>query len=91
MSELSRQRLRLLVTAFIQVYFVSVNTVFLSRAMYGGVVVAAFAVSFLWTFNVQRVAFGTLTDRVVYSTGAMMGSVTGLATSDFLIRILTNK
>lgn len=79
----------LLLTGFVQVYFVAVNTVFLSRAMYSGVVVAAFLVSFVWSFNVKKVAFGTTADRVIYSVGAMTGSVVGLATSDFLIRMLT--
>ena len=79
----------LLLTGFVQVYFVAVNTVFLSRAIYLGVVVAAFLVSFVWSFNVKKVAFGTTADRVIYSVGAMTGSVVGLATSDFLIRMLT--
>ena len=84
-----KSQLWLLLTGFVQVYFVAVNTVFLSRAMYSGVVVAAFLVSFVWSFNVKKVAFGTTADRVIYSVGAMTGSVVGLATSDFLIRMLT--
>lgn len=85
----ARSKLMLGLTGFIQVYFVAVNTVFLSRAMYGGVVIAAFLVSFTWSFNVKRVAFGSTADRVIYSLGAMTGSVIGLAMSDFLIRLLT--
>ena len=84
-----RSKLMLLLTGFVQVYFVAVNTVFLSRAMYSGVVVAAFLMSFVWSFDVKKVAFGTTADRVIYSVGAMTGSVVGLATSDFLIRMLT--
>jgi len=38
---------------------------------------------------VKRVAFGSTWDRVIYSLGAMTGSVIGLAMSDFLIRLLT--
>ena len=81
--------LSLLVTGFLQVYFVAVSTVFLSRAMYSGVMVSGFLVSFIWSFNVKKIAFGTMKDRLVYATGAMLGSVTGLAMSDFLIRLLT--
>ncbi len=84
-----RSKLMLGLTGFVQVYFVAVNTVFLSRAMYGGVVIAAFLVSFTWSFNVKKVAFGTMSDRIVYSLGAMTGSLIGLGTSDFLIKILT--
>ena len=85
----TRSKLMLLLTGFVQVYFVAVNVVFLSHAMYGGVVIAAFLVSFTWSFNVKRVAFGSTSDRVIYSLGAMTGSVVGLAMSDFLIRLLT--
>lgn len=87
--EKNRSKIMLGLTGFIQVYFVAVNTVFLSRAMYGGVVIAAFLVSFTWSFNVKKVAFGTMSDRIVYSMGAMTGSLIGLGTSDFLIKILT--
>lgn len=85
---MARSRMMLGLTGFIQVYFVAVNTVFLSRAMYGGVAVAAFLVSFTWSFNVKKVAFGSLADRVTYSIGAMTGSIVGLGTSDYLIKLL---
>jgi uncharacterized membrane protein len=57
--------------------------------MYLGVFIAAFMISLIWSFNVKKIAFGTMKDRLVYATGAMLGSVTGLAMSDFLIRLLT--
>ena len=84
-----KPQLWLLLTGIVQVYFAAVNIVFLSHAMYSGVVIAAFLVSFVWSFNVKRIAFGSTLDRVIYSVGAMTGSVVGLATSDFLIRLLT--
>jgi hypothetical protein len=83
-----RGRLPLFLTGFVQVYFVAVNTYFLSKEMYLGVFIAAFMISLIWSFNVKKVAFGSITDKVVYSFGATSGSVFGLWSSKFLITLL---
>ena len=62
-------KLRLPLTGFVQVYFVSVNTYFLAHEMYAGVLIAAFIISLVWSFNVKKVAFGTWPDRLMYAGG----------------------
>jgi len=81
-------KLPLLITGFVQVYFVSINTCFLAKGMYAGVLVAAFLISWIWTYNVMRVAFGTHTDRIIYAAGASLGSLCALASSNFVIMLL---
>ena len=83
-------RVGLFSTGFIQVYFVAVNTYFLATEFYAGVLFAAFVVSFVWSFNVRRVAFGSLTDRVVYSLGATAGSLAGLWSSSLVAGIIAS-
>lgn len=70
--------MKLFLTGFAQVFFVSINTYFLANEMYLGVLIAAFMISLIWSFNVKKVAFGTNIDRVVYAAGATIGSVAGL-------------
>ena len=70
--------LSLFTTGFLQVFFVAMNTVFLSRQNYLGVLFASFAISFIWSLNVKRVAFGSTRERVVYAAGATAGSLAGL-------------
>ena len=70
--------LRLFLTGFVQVFFVAVNTVFLSNSNYWGVSIFSFLISFVWTFNVKKIAFGNFLDKIVYSIGAMTGSLLGL-------------
>lgn len=84
-----KHKLSLFVTGTIQVYFVAINTYFLSKEFYIGVTFAAFMISMIWSYNIKKIAFGTLTDRVLYSLGATLGSVAGLATSKALTNILT--
>ena len=81
-------KLRLPLTGFAQVYFVSVNTYFLAHEMYAGVLIAAFIISLVWSFNVKRVAFGTWPDRLMYAGGAALGSVAGLASSAMIAKVL---
>lgn len=64
------EKLRLPLTGFVQVYFVSVNTYFLAHEIYAGVLIAAFIISLVWSFNVKKVAFGTWPDRLMYAGGA---------------------
>ena len=76
------------ITGFIQVFFVAVNTVFLARSKYVGVLFASFAISFIWSFNVKKVAFGTMADRITYAAGAAAGSLFGLWASSFISEII---
>jgi len=70
--------MKLIFTGFIQVFFVAINTVFLSESLYLGVFVAAFLISMVWSWNVRRIVFGTFKDRIIYSLGAAIGSLSGL-------------
>jgi hypothetical protein len=75
-------------TGMLQVFFVAINTVFLSKSIYLGVGFAAFMISMVWSYNVKKVVFGTLTDRVAYAAGASAGSLFGLYTSEFLSTLI---
>jgi hypothetical protein len=80
-----RSNLRLFATAFLQVYFVAIQTVFLANSFYIGVAIFGFLISFVWTFNVQKVVFGNITQKLIYSAGAMIGSVLGLLTTKIIL------
>lgn len=80
-----RSNLRLFATAFLQVYFVAIQTVFLANSFYVGVAIFGFLISFVWTFNVQKVVFGNITQKLIYSAGAMIGSILGLLTTKIIL------
>jgi hypothetical protein len=80
-----KSNLRLFSTAFLQVYFVAIQTVFLANSIYIGVAIVGFAISFVWTFNVQKVVFGNITQKLIYSAGAMIGSILGLLTTKIIL------
>jgi hypothetical protein len=80
-----KNSLQLFLTGFVQVFFVAINTYFLSKEVYLGVAFASFAISMVWSFNIKKLAFGSKTDRVIYALGATLGSVMGLFTSTLII------
>lgn len=82
--------LKLFLTGIVQVYFVAVNTVFLSKELYLGVFFAAFMISMIWSWNVKKIVFGSMIDRICYSLGATTGSLLGLYTSAFLLNLLSS-
>lgn len=74
-------------TAFLHVFLISVNTIFLARNFYPGVAVAGFMISYLWVGNVKKIHVATRPERLIYSTGAMIGGLTGMLTVEILSSI----
>jgi len=73
-----KQNTSLFITGFSQVSLVALNTLLLAKQVIIGVVIVSFLISFIWSFNVKKVAFGSMRDRLVYSAGASVGGLTGL-------------
>ena len=68
-------KVTLFTTGFTQVFLVVLNTYFITREFLFGIIVCGFLISFIWSHNVKKVAFGSEWDRIVYASGAMTGSV----------------
>lgn len=69
---------QLFFTGFFQVFFVAINTWLITQQNYIGVLIVSFLISFIWSFNVKKVAFGTMSHRIIYSLGAAFGGFLGL-------------
>lgn len=74
-----RERLTLFTTGFVQVLLVGVNTWQIAHNKWLGCFVVGFMISYIWTWNVKKIAFGTHGDRLLYAGGAAIGSICGLA------------
>jgi len=83
--------MKLFLTGFMQVFFVAINTYFLSKGFYAGVFVCGFIISLIWSWNVKKIAFGSTKDRIYYSLGAGYGSLLGLIVSKYITSLLTIK
>jgi len=68
-------RIKLFTTGFTQVFLVVLNTYFITREFLLGILACGFLISFVWSHNVKKVAFGSEWDRIIYSLGAMTGSI----------------
>lgn len=73
-----QQRAQLAFTGFLQVIFVSMNTIYITREAWVALIVTSFCISFLWSGNVRRIAFGDMLDRIVYAIGAALGCGMGV-------------
>jgi len=80
--------MKLFLTGFAQVLFVAINTLFLSRIFYLGVLLCGFTISFIWSYNVKKVVFGTIKERLIYSIGASLGGVLGLFISQQILKLI---
>jgi len=78
----------LFLTGLVQVYFVAINTYFISKSYYVGAFIVSFIISLIWSFNVKRIAFGRTKDRLLYAAGAALGTALGMITSHIIIKTL---
>ncbi len=70
--------IKLFFTGFVQVALVSLNTVLLASGRTGLSIGVAFLISYVWTFNVKRAAFGSHVEKLIYSGGAASGAAFGM-------------
>lgn len=81
---MTKDHIRLMATAYFQILAVSCNVVFIQKQFIIGTLISSFAISFLWTLNVKRVAFGGWFDRFLYALFASLGSVSGFLLSNLI-------
>ena len=74
-------RIKLFLMAFAQVFMVVANTYFIANNGVGGIIIAGFFINYIWTHNVRKVAFGNEWDRLIYTSGAVLGSISGYFTA----------
>lgn len=74
----TQSRWKLAFTGFLQVVFVSMNTVFIMHKSWLALIATSFCISYLWSGNVKRIAFGDNMDRIVYAFGAAAGCAAGV-------------
>lgn len=84
MVEFTKKNWKLFLTATCQVTFVAMNILFISNHRIIPMLITGFMISLIWTFNIKKVAFGGITDRIVYSTGAMLGTGLGYLISNYV-------
>ena len=55
----------------------SINTILLTKGYVLGIFMVAFTISFIWCYNVSKIALSDVRNKLIYSLGAGIGSVTG--------------
>lgn len=86
-NSINYSRVSLFLTGFLQVMFIAMNTVFISKSMLIPMVISGFLISIIWTLNVKKVVFGEWIDRVVYALGASVGTAAGFIVANFIREI----
>jgi len=79
---MNKESLKLLLTGFVQVALVSCNTYQIAHKQWVGIFVVGFLISLVWSWNIRRVCFGSFMDRLLYCSGAAIGSVMGCLAAD---------
>ena len=65
-------------SSLLQIFFVSVNTILISKEMVIQAGVCGFLLSFVWTFNIRRITIASWGERISYCLGAAVGTSSGI-------------
>ena len=76
--------MKLFLTAFMQVFLVAANTLFIARLFYPGIIIAGFGISWFWSGNVKKISLSGIKSRLIYSTGACLGGISGVFISQII-------
>jgi len=76
--------MKIFFTSFLSVTLISINTIILTKNLIVGIFIVSFLISYIWTFNVQRIVFSTKRERFIYALGAGFGGVFGKLLYDFI-------
>jgi hypothetical protein len=74
---IKRVKHNLFMTGFLQVFLVAMNTVFVSSGHIIPMFVTGLGISLVWSWNIKKIAFSTIKERLKYSFGAATGTVLG--------------
>jgi hypothetical protein len=69
---------QLLIAAILQTGLASLNVYQIANGKYLQAAIVGFFILLIWSYNVKKIAFGTLLDRIVYSIGGSIGTGLGI-------------
>jgi hypothetical protein len=76
--------MKLFLRAYFQTTLGSISTIFILKELLFGVFIVNFLLSILCTFNISTLAFSTSKQKIIFSIGAGLGSVSGVLLFNFL-------
>lgn len=65
-------------SSLLQIFFVSVNTILISKEMVIQAGICGFLLSLVWTFNIRRIGLASWSERISYCLGAGLGTSGGI-------------
>jgi len=70
--------IKLFFTGYVQIILIAVNTWQITHDKWVGAALVSFAINFVWTLNVKKIAFGGWPERIIYALGGSLGCLSGL-------------
>lgn len=65
-------------SSLLQIFFVSVNTILISKELVIQAGICGFLLSLVWTFNIRRIGLASWGERISYCLGAGLGTSGGI-------------
>ena len=71
--------LKLFFSAMLQIFLVSTNTALIANGFMISAGIIGFSLSWVWSWNIKRIAISSNTERLIYCFGAGVGTSFGVA------------
>lgn len=69
-----KTKIKLFTLGALQVFCIVLNTWLISHDYWALSIASQFAITLIWTFNVQKIACSTMAERITHALGATVGS-----------------
>jgi hypothetical protein len=71
--------IKLFFSAMLQIFLVSTNTYLVANGFMLSAGIIGFLLSWVWSWNIKRIAISSNTERFIYCLGAGIGTTLGVA------------
>ena len=69
---------KLMIAAILQTALASLNVYQIANSRYLESIIIGFFILLIWSYNVKKIVFGTIWDRIIYSIGGSIGTGLGI-------------
>jgi hypothetical protein len=84
-----KEHFKLFMSSTVQIFLVSCNTYLIANSFVIPSFFVGFLLSFIWSYNIKRIAISTQKERIIYCLGAGTGTSLGVLLMSLLKELLS--
>lgn len=84
-----KEHYKLFMSSTVQIFLVSCNTYLIANSFVISAGIIGFLLSYVWSYNIKRIAISTQKERIIYCLGAGTGTTIGVLLMNVMKELLS--